>query len=52
MSTLELIKAPGVAMVLFLYAHVMLIGIAYTAGLCPLLFIHHPCLSAASNHIN
>jgi hypothetical protein len=32
MSTMELIKAPGVAMVLFLYAHVMLLGLAYTAG--------------------
>jgi hypothetical protein len=29
---MELIKAPGVAMVLFLYAHVMLLGLAYTAG--------------------
>jgi len=33
MSTLELIKAPGVAIVLLLYAHVMLLGLAYTAGL-------------------
>ena len=40
MSTLELIKAPGVAMVLLLYGHVMLLGLAYTAGL--LLSSLHP----------
>jgi hypothetical protein len=33
MSTMELIKSPGVPMVLFLYGHVMLLGLAYTAGL-------------------
>jgi hypothetical protein len=35
MSTMELMNAPGVAMVLFLYAHVMLLGLAYTAGQSP-----------------
>jgi hypothetical protein len=30
---MELIKSPGVPMVLFLYGHVMLLGLAYTA--CP-----------------
>jgi hypothetical protein len=32
MSILEMVKAPGVAYVLFLYTHVMLLGLAYTAG--------------------
>ncbi|TVY80317.1 Efflux pump azaK [Lachnellula suecica] len=31
MSTLEIIKSPGVGVVLFIYGHVMLLGLAYTA---------------------
>ena len=42
MSTMELIKAPGVAIVLFLYAHVMLLGLAYTAGQPPPITSSHP----------
>lgn len=39
MTTWEVIKAPGVPIVLFVYGHVMLLGLAYTAGthLSPLL---------------
>lgn len=32
MTVMELLKAPGVGFALFLYGHVMLLGIAYTAG--------------------
>jgi hypothetical protein len=32
MSTWELIKSPGVAMVVYLYGHIMLLAFAYTAG--------------------
>ena len=32
MSTWEIIKSPGVPVVLFLYGHVMLLGLAFTAG--------------------
>jgi hypothetical protein len=35
MNTWDLIKAPGVGIVLFLYGHVMLLGLAYTAGSSP-----------------
>jgi hypothetical protein len=38
MSLLEMVKAPGVAYVLFLYTHVMLLGLAYTAGMSITLF--------------
>ncbi|PMD30438.1 MFS general substrate transporter [Hyaloscypha variabilis F] len=43
MSTLELIKAPGVAMVLLLYGHVMLLGLAYTA-VTPVFWFTEPAL--------
>ncbi|KAE9372585.1 MFS general substrate transporter [Stipitochalara longipes BDJ] len=43
MSTLELIKAPGVAMVLLLYCHVMLLGLAYTA-VTPVFWFTDPAL--------
>ncbi len=33
MTILELVKAPGVAYVIYLYGHVMLLGLAYTAGM-------------------
>lgn len=33
MTTMELLKAPGVGIVLALYGHVMLLGLAYTAGM-------------------
>jgi hypothetical protein len=32
MTTWELLKAPGVAIVIFVYSHVMLQALAYTAG--------------------
>ena len=32
MTTWEVLKSPGVGVVLYLYAHVMLLGLAYTAG--------------------
>lgn len=32
MDSIEIIKSPGVGIVLFLYGHVMLLGLAYTAG--------------------
>ncbi len=38
MSTWDLIKAPGVDIVLFLYGHVMVLGLAYTASPSPLSF--------------
>jgi hypothetical protein len=33
MSTWEVVKSPGVPMVLFIFGHVMLLGLAYTAGM-------------------
>ena len=35
MSTWEVLKAPAVAPVLFLYGHIMLLAFSYTAGLSP-----------------
>jgi hypothetical protein len=32
MTTWEVLKAPGVGVVLYIYAHVSLLGLAYTAG--------------------
>jgi hypothetical protein len=32
MTTWELLKAPGTGIVLYIYAHVMLQALAYTAG--------------------
>jgi hypothetical protein len=32
MTTWELMKAPGVAIVIYVYSHVMLQALAYTAG--------------------
>jgi hypothetical protein len=36
MSTWEIVKSPGVPVVLSLYGHVMLLGLAYTASKLPL----------------
>lgn len=33
MDSIEIIRSPGVGTVLFLYGHVMLLGLAYTAGI-------------------
>ena len=44
MSTWEIIKSPGVPNVLYLYGHIMLLALAYTAGK---LVIH--CFSTCSN---
>lgn len=33
MSTLEILKSPGVGTVLFIYGHFMLLGLVYTAGM-------------------
>jgi hypothetical protein len=35
MSTWQIVTSPGVPVVLFLYGHVMLLGLAYTAGTSP-----------------
>lgn len=35
MTTWELLKAPGVAMVIYIYSHVILQALAYTAGKAP-----------------
>jgi hypothetical protein len=43
MTTWEVLKSPGVGVVLYLYAHVMLLGLAYTAGRFRPKFI---CISA------
>ena len=42
MSTWEVLKAPAVAPVLFLYGHIMLLAFSYTAGLSAPLLPHHP----------
>ncbi|KAF4634379.1 hypothetical protein G7Y89_g3719 [Cudoniella acicularis] len=44
MKTWELIKTPGVPTVLFLYGHVMLLGMAYTAVVCPVFWFTQPKL--------
>jgi len=48
MSLLEMVKAPGVAYVLFLYTHVMLLGLAYTAGMSITLFELQPIFGPRS----
>ena len=37
MSMWEIIKSPGVTIVLYLYGHIMLLALAYTAGCFPIL---------------
>ncbi|KAK3079078.1 hypothetical protein LTS18_005794 [Coniosporium uncinatum] len=43
MTTMELLKAPGVAMVLFIYGYVSLLGLAYTA-IVPVFWFTPPSL--------
>ena len=49
MSTWEIIKAPGVPSVLYLYGHIMLLALAYTAGEC---FEYHLSIHANINFIS
>lgn len=43
MEAWDIIKSPGVPTVLFLYCHIMLLGLAYTA-LCPVFWFTQPAL--------
>jgi hypothetical protein len=43
MSTWELLKAPGVAIVIYIYSHIMLQALAFTASMLALLRTINAC---------